>query len=182
MKIGITGSTCSGKTTLINYLNYRMDNLRTTVAILNERAMECPYPLNEKGGFRTQQWIMSQHIIKEYELQKRFPVVITDRTVFDGIAYLQIALHTHDELDFSTKVAEEWGKRFPYDYVIYLAPLTNVMPKEKVPYQLTLDKLLRTVISYNISHSKISYIPVDEKEARCENTYELIKLMIGEQK
>jgi hypothetical protein len=179
-KIALTGSTCSGKTTALYHLGLNLDNIRTEVGILHERAMECPYPRNENGGFITQHWIMSNHILKEYELQKRFDIVITDRTVYDGIAYLQIAKHTRPEIDFSIFMAQEWYKQFPYNFIFYFAPLTEVMKPERREYQRKLDMLLRTTISYNIRHDKIIYVPVMERIKRCEFVTSYIKKIIEE--
>jgi hypothetical protein len=182
MKIGITGSTCSGKTTFLNYLGFNMEGLRQNIEIVTERAMECPYPLNDKGGFRTQWWIQSNHIIKEYEASLRSKIIITDRTVFDGIPYLEIAFHNNEELDFIIKTAENWNKIYPYDFVFYFAPipLTNMNEYVKHKFQHEIDEKLRTIISYNINHDKIIYVPVQEKQKRCEDVFKTIQKLISE--
>lgn len=181
MKIGTSGSTCSGKTTFINYLQFYMEGLRNEIEIVSERALECPYPLNEKGGLRTQWWILSNHILKEIEAQKTAKVVITDRTVFDGIAYLQLAQHTNNDLDFIVKVAQEWASNNPYDYVLYFAPVTGIALSDHAQrFQAEIDKRLRTVISYNIPHNKIIYIPYDTKIKRCEFAFQVIKKILEE--
>jgi len=181
MKIGISGSTCSGKTTFVNYLQFYMEGLRNEIEVVSERALECPYPLNEKGGIRTQWWILSNHILKEIEAQRTAKVVITDRTVFDGIAYLQLAQHTHEELDFITKVAEEWGSKNPYNYILYFAPVTGIALSDHAQrFQIDIDKRLRNVISYNIPHDRIIYIPYDAKIERCEYAFKIIKKLIEE--
>lgn len=181
MKIGITGSTCSGKTTLINFLQFKLERLRQTIEIVPERAMECPYPRNRKGGFRTQWWIQSQHILKEFEAQNRVKVVITDRTVFDGIAYLKIAPHTIPELDFVINTAKDWNENFPYSYIFYLAPITNIGLKDGAKkLQSEIDEKLRTIISSNIEHNKIIYIPYQEKEKRCEYALKILVDLILE--
>jgi deoxyadenosine/deoxycytidine kinase len=172
MKIGITGSTCSGKTTFINYLMFNMNDLRKKVEIINERAMECPYPLNEKGGFRTQWWIQSHHIAKEYEASLRSEIVITDRTVFDGIPYLCIAPHTQKELDMTVKTATNWANLYPYDYVFYFAPIpVQGMNSYSIYFQKNIDEYLRTIISINIGKDKVVYIPYNNKIKRCEYAY-----------
>ena len=181
MKIGIEGSTCSGKTTFLNYLGFKADGLRKKIKIISERATECPLPLNEKGGMRTQLWIMNRHIEKEYDAQKECPIVITDRTVFAGIAYLQLGQHTIDELIFVTNVAYQWNKAFPYDYVLYFASIPELALSDGAQqFQTKIDKALRIIISDNIPHDRIIYIPYQLKEKRCENTFQILNKLIGE--
>lgn len=177
MKIALTGSTCSGKTTFLNYLGFKLSGLRTDIGILNERAMECPYPRNERGGFLTQQWILSNQIMKEYELEKQFPIVITDRTVFDVLAYIQVAPHTNAELNFATTIAKEWDKIHPYDYIVYFSPLTHVMKPERVELQLRVDRILRDTLTF-FAKAKIICVPVNEKEKRCEDVYNIVSKLI----
>lgn len=183
MKIGITGSTCSGKTTFINYLMFTMEGIRDKVEIINERAMECPYPLNDKGGFRTQWWIQSQQILKELEAKNRSEIVITDRTVFDSIPYLQIAPYTNEELDFVVKTAQNWNRFYPYDYVFYFAPIVRLALSDGAhKFQMNIDEKLRRILSYNIYHDKIIYIPYNKnKIKRCNLAYsELLHCINGE--
>jgi len=182
MKIGVTGSTCSGKTTFIDYLRFNLPDLRKKIELVTERASECPYPLNEKGGFRTQWWIQSQQIAKEYDVQGRADVVITDRTVFDSIPYLMISSHSIEELRFVTQVAKQWNELNPYNYILYFA----VIPKDRLNlsdgahiFQHRIDKNLRTIMSLNIDHKNIIYIPYQEKEKRCENVLQLLNKLIG---
>jgi hypothetical protein len=180
MKIGISGSTCSGKTTFINYLRFNMDNLRTDVELINERATECPYPLNDQGGFRTQWWIQSNQILKEYELSKRFKTIITDRTVFDSIPYLMISKYSNEELRMIIQVAREWNNTYPYDYVFYFAsiPIKPMNNHSALNFQENVDKNLRMILSLHIPHDHIIYVPVQEKIKRCEQTLEtLLKLI-----
>jgi len=179
MKIGITGSTCSGKTTFINYIAFNMDGLRKEVEIINERAMECPYPLNDKGGFRTQWWILTHHIAKEFEAQGRSKIIISDRTVFDGIPYLCIAPHSQKDLDMTIKTATEWSKLYPYDYVFYFAPISmSTMADGTLRFQREIDEHLRTIISNNIKHDKIIYIPYNTKIKRCEDAFKKLMSII----
>src|SRR3989337_1510953 len=90
-KGALIGSTCSGKTTALAYLIYNLGGLRTKVGIGNEVAIDCPYPLNEKGGFLTQWWILAHQIEREQRLSQWFPNVIMDRSVLDSIVYSFVA-------------------------------------------------------------------------------------------
>jgi hypothetical protein len=179
MKIGITGSTCSGKTTFLNYLGFNMNNLRKDIGLVTERAMECPYPLNDKGGFRTQWYIQSQQILKEYEFQQKNKIIITDRTVFDGISYLQIAPHNNQELDFIVNVANDWNKKYPYNYIIYFAPIIGLELSDGAEqFQKKIDKSLRAVIC-NRAINPIIYIPYQEKIKRCREVFDIIDKIVN---
>jgi len=180
MKIGITGTTCSGKTTFIDYLRFNLPDLRNKIELVTERAMECPFPLNEKGGFRTQWWIQSHQIAKEFEAESRTEIVITDRTVFDSIPYLMIGQHTEEQLSFVTTVAREWNAMNPYDIILFFAPISGLLTIGAQTLQDKVDRNLRTVISIQIPHENIVYIPYQTKLLRCENTYKLVKKLIGE--
>lgn len=182
MKIGISGATCSGKTTFLDYLRFNLPNLRKEIELISERAMECPYPLNNNGGFRTQWWIQSNQIQKEYEAQQRVKVVITDRTVFDAIPYLMISEHNEKELRMAMKTAKQWNELYPYDFIFYFAPIPIKGMSEYVAtkFQQEIDKNLRTVYSLNIPHEHIIYVPVQEKLKRCEQTYQTLIKIIGE--
>lgn len=180
MKIGISGATCSGKTTFLDYLRFNLPNLRKEIELISERATECPYPLNAQGGFRTQWWIQSNQILKEYEASQRVKTVIIDRTVFDSIPYLMISDHTEAELRMTVQTAKQWNEIYPYDYVFYFAPIPIQGMSEYVAtqYQQRIDENLRTVLSLNIPHNRIIYVPVQEKLKRCEQTLTtLLKLI-----
>jgi hypothetical protein len=179
MKIGITGSTCSGKTTFIDYLRFNLPDLRENIEIVTERASECPYPLNNKGGFRTQWWILSHHIDKEFIAQERAKIVVTDRTVFDSIPYLMTSSHTEEQLRYIITVARDWAIMYPYDYIMYFAPITTLKLNDGAHiYQGKIDEVMRSVMSLNIPHENIVYIPYAPKLQRCEDAFKIIKNLI----
>jgi hypothetical protein len=180
MKIGISGATCSGKTTFLDYLRFNLPNLRKEIELISERASECPYPLNAQGGFRTQWWIQSNQILKEYESSQRVKTVIIDRTVFDSIPYLIISEHTNDELEMTVQTAQNWNKLYPYDFVFYFAPIpiTGMSDYVATQYQHRIDEGLRAILSANIPHDRIIYVPVQEKLKRCEQTLKTLMKLI----
>jgi thymidylate kinase len=62
-----------------------------TVAVLMEVAKESPFAINKQTTPSSQMWIFTSQFQKELELMNRFHIVVTDRTVFDSIAYTKVA-------------------------------------------------------------------------------------------
>lgn len=159
MKGAIIGSTCSGKTTGIAYLITQLEGLRKKVGIGNEVAVDCPYPLNENGGFLTQWWILSRQIERESKLQSWFPNVIMDRSVLDSIAYAKVSLNNNkislNDFEQIRNTALSWMKLNPYDFFIYLTPLENCqLSKHARDFQMDIENSFQEIIS-SIINEKI---------------------------
>jgi len=121
MKIGITGTHSTGKTTLLNAL--RSEPLLRNYEVCDEVTRQIKswgFDINEAGTDVTQRLIMMKHI----ENIVLYEDMITDRTVLDGLVYTRW-LFEHDRISSDTFLyAEEvfdaiWDE---YDYMFWLRP------------------------------------------------------------
>lgn len=83
--------------------------------------------MNERGTAQTQFWIITAQILLEARLEKKFEVVILDRSVIDHLAY---ATWLHKKKRISKKALEamkdialKWIEISPYNKIFFLPPL-----------------------------------------------------------
>jgi deoxyadenosine/deoxycytidine kinase len=147
MKIGICGSHGVGKTTLMKLLKKEMP----TINLVTEAARECPYPINEKTGFQSQEWIFREQVRRELSVPID-DITISDRTVYDQLAYITYAYEhgniTYEECRMLERFISYWG--FTYDYIIYV-PIEFDMEKDGVrseneEYRKEIDEVIRDLL------------------------------------
>lgn len=85
--IAFSGTHGTGKTTQAYKLASQLKLKGKSVIVLDEVARECPFPINKESTDITQLWILSTQIRREIKLMGRYDYVITDRSIFDTIAY-----------------------------------------------------------------------------------------------
>lgn len=85
--IAFSGTHGTGKTTQAYALASKLKKMGKSVVVLDELARECPLPINKEATAATQHWILAAQIKKELKLMSRYNAVITDRCIFDTIAY-----------------------------------------------------------------------------------------------
>jgi predicted ATPase len=127
VKIALSGTHCSGKTTLTKTLEKKLAKKQFKVSCGWEVVRDCPFPVNEQGSGQAQIWIMLTQILTELQLEESAEVVILDRCVFDHLAYAKW-LHERErlfpnELAFLESIAENWSKTHPYNIIATLDPL-----------------------------------------------------------
>ena len=121
MLIGITGTHGTGKTTFLYKLAHDLKIRHSTksLGIISEVARSCPLPIfsaKSEASERAQMWILASLIREEISKAAKFDIVISDRTVFDVIAYTM-------EVD-QDLAAEMLGlvQRIHYDQVYFIRP------------------------------------------------------------
>jgi thymidylate kinase len=127
VKIALSGTHCSGKTTLAKTLEKKLAKKQFKVSCGLEVVRDCPFPVNEQGSGQAQIWIMLTQILTELRLEESAEVVILDRCVFDHLAYAKW-LHERERLSsnefaFLESIAENWSKTHPYNIIALLSPL-----------------------------------------------------------
>jgi GTPase SAR1 family protein len=103
IKIGITGTHSTGKTTFVENLAKvfidhdlkvgRIDNLA-------RRALALGFPILTEHTFESTLWIMAECMRQEAEASLICDIILVDRPVLDALGYLDAALEiTHRQLD-----------------------------------------------------------------------------------
>ena len=123
MKIGITGTHCTGKTTLLDALRY--ETRFAQYAFLPEVTRwvrEIGHNINEDGTDLTQELILMRHIHNFWMYDR----MITDRTMIDCYVYSKWLWH-QDKISQVTmdKVESAFLRsinEMSYDRIIYLSP------------------------------------------------------------
>jgi thymidylate kinase len=85
--IAFSGTHGTGKSSCAYSLASRMKRKGFSVVVCDELARECPLPINQAAGDLTQYWIIAAQMKREITLMDRYDFVISDRTVFDALAY-----------------------------------------------------------------------------------------------
>ena len=161
IKVGITGTHGTGKTSLINEWKRSLDKDRVNVYVVEEVARDCPYPLET---IKSQRWMWHEHYSREIDgAASGCKVILCDRTLMDNLVYLRHIINNssstcgEEAFTFLHAVTRVWMKT--YDQIIRL-PLnegwiTNsddeLRPKDLV-YAHEIDKLFDVMIGDYVTH------------------------------
>jgi len=85
--IALAGTQGTGKTTVAYEVCTELKKAGVSAVVMDERARECPFPINEIATNETQVWLIVSHIKKELELMKAYDIVVSDRSVIDPYIY-----------------------------------------------------------------------------------------------
>lgn len=120
MKISITGTHGTGKTTLSYNLAAYYKSLGKSVKIIQEVTRSCPFPINQKMTIEAAKWIYLEHAKKELEAMKN-QIIIGDRSIFDSFAYAEYFGFNEDKtlLNLRKIALEELDQ---YDKLIFVRP------------------------------------------------------------
>lgn len=93
MKIAISGSHSTGKTTFLDALREAVKPTELpTVAKLAPEARDHGFPILKNHTFESTLWLIVAGIKRELEFGLKHPVVLVDRPVMEAYAYLNAAL------------------------------------------------------------------------------------------
>ena len=151
IKVGISGTHGTGKTTLAFELAHRLkrENPEKEVTVIYEVARKQPFfgEINEQTTERSQGWIFHRQIIEEMEAERFADIIVCDRTVFDCLAYSQWA-GFFDLVNSCLPEALRWIKT--YNFIIYLEPHGVYHPihdgfrSTDKEFQMEIDGILRS--------------------------------------
>jgi nicotinamide riboside kinase len=179
IKLGLCGTHGTGKTTLIRELKKEIPRLN----LVSEAARDCPFPLNEKTNFRSQDWIFRTQVKRELDAALD-DITISDRTVYDQLAYIRYAYDegnvTWDEYLVLERHITEWGRT--YDFIFYL-PIEFAMEVDGVRspdefYREEIDKHVVDILREHVNPMFSCEIRGTLKE-RVEKTKAIILEMIS---
>jgi len=155
MKIALSGTHNCGKTTLLLDVYSKLKDLGyKSVGILPEIARICPFAINQETTFKSQYWILTQHIFYEIILQEKYEILLCDRTVVDNLAYANFANEVTKKIDtmnlmFLIDIAKKWYYLHPsYDLIFYLEQLSlekDGVRSTDISYQKQIDKSLKSI-------------------------------------
>lgn len=172
IKVAITGSHGTGKTTLVNELGLYWD-----IPVIHERARQFGdegFDLNHDATFETQLLMMLGQLADEDGLFGR-SALISDRTIVDYLAYIYHSHHRPnkqvlDSIEASVYHLLNPGMRRRYDYVFYLPadslPLVgdDLRPQD-VRYQLDIDATLRAYYKrYGIDLYEVQSVDLTDRK------------------
>lgn len=98
MKIAISGTHSTGKTTFLARLQASLGRSIPTVAGLPREAANLGFPILKEHNFQSTLWLMAAGMQRELEAGLRSPLVLVDRPVMEPAAYLLAALKFRGEM------------------------------------------------------------------------------------
>lgn len=159
MKIGVTGTHGTGKTTYAMNLvhQYKMEHPDKKVYLLQENILDCPFPVNKGGIVESQFWITSNTVQRELEASLKFDIIVCDRTIIDPIPYTYGV-----GLDIFATAMYEYYKHFlrSYDEIHQLHASREFIFNDGIrdidyDYRLEIDKRFCNMLD---SYEKSGYI------------------------
>lgn len=156
-KIGLCGTHSSGKTSVLRLLKKEYKN---GLNMVSEAARDCPFPINEKTNFKSQEWIFRTQIKREMD-SPLDDITISDRTVYDQLAYVMYALDRGNISYEEYKILEHhiltWATT--YDAIVYFPiefPLEDdgVRSKDE-KYREAIDLNIRAVLDLYADKTKL---------------------------
>ena len=182
--IGVIGSHCTGKTTLVKNLSKLFENDGYKVGIVTETARY--FPREELGKFETQYKITRLLVRRIDELIDTCDIILTDRTPLDCFAYTIYYMINNDwDPDLYEKIRDEWNFVFKitnnlYDLIIYSDNIDRIQIEDD-GFRLTdrksrnfVDIIIRTLL-----HSYRGRILIWRINMDTEMLYKYLKYKIG---
>ena len=124
MKISYTGTHGTGKSTsvykLANELKIRHPG--KTVGVFMDNARNSPFGFNKNTPKEAQLWIFTSQLLNELTLGNKYDIIITDRSIFDSIAYVKFFGFV-DLADKMLKLGMEYMNS--YDTIIFKTMVNN---------------------------------------------------------
>ena len=161
MRIGFMGASCCGKSTLVDAFHAKHSHFGKIKEVASA------YTELERSVFSFQQRIMELQILKEGEIRGD---LITDRTVFDNLAYCLWYYREHKYADPHTmtecmRLFDMHMRTEPYDYIFFVDEyfplenngIRNINPIQQRDIYLLLDGIAKTYGKiYNVKIERIT--------------------------
>ncbi len=169
LKVGITGTHGTGKTSLAHSLVGHLKELDFNAGHIREFVRDCPLPVGteKENSSAAQTWILCRQLIEELEAVHKYDILICDRTVIDNYAYFLWNLRTGrpaaEELQkIAAGIFESWANT--YDFVIKLpisVPLSaDGFRSTDLQWQREIDSIItELLVAKNVKHNVIKMAP-----------------------
>ena len=171
MKIAITGTQGTGKTSIINTLHGICRSQHKKTILVTEVADDCPFQINENATPKAQEWIFHEQMRRELAAHNADPdIIISDRSIMDNIVYFRRIVDKKHNLyqsqleeryEMLYAIAKEWMDS--YDYVVrmplnleWLQSGNNHNRSKDIAFAKEIDKIFDELIS--------DYVNITEEE------------------
>ena len=169
IKIGITGTHGTGKTSLAHSLVGHLKELGFNAGYIREFVRDCPLPVGteKENSAAAQTWILCRQLIEELEAVHKYDILVCDRTVIDNYAYflwnLRAGRPASEELQkIAASILDSWAHT--YDVVIKL-PITIQLSVDgfrstDMQWQREIDSIITEILAAkNVKHNTIKIAP-----------------------
>lgn len=169
LKVGITGTHGTGKTSLAHSLVGHLKELGFNAGYIREFVRDCPLPVGteKENSAAAQTWILCRQLIEELEAAHKYDILICDRTVIDNYAYflwnLRAGRLANESLQkIAAEIFENWAHS--YDIILRLPITVPLSPdgfrSTDMVWQKEIDTIIREILSAkNIKHHIIKIAP-----------------------
>lgn len=132
IKIGISGSHSTGKTTFIKRLEKALNDKSIKFKTVCDLATICPLPILRNHTIESTLWIASKGITDEVETEYKFDVVIADRPILDCWAYFNaVCKNRYEESNSKLQTLKSMISNWLPTYdIIYQTVINESIPIE----------------------------------------------------
>lgn len=171
MKITITGTQGTGKTSIINTLHGICRSQHKKTIVISEVADRCPYPINTNATPKAQEWIFHEQLRRELAAHNADPdIILCDRSIVDNIVYFKRIVDKKHNL-YQSQLEERWAMLYAiatewmssYDYVVrmplnlgWLRSGNNSNRSKDVVFAKEIDEIFDELVS--------EYVNITEEE------------------
>jgi len=160
-KIAVIGPQNSGKTTSLYRVGYEIKSNTKVIGMGHELARE-QMELT-KLGFLGQLTLLHRQMERELRLEEHYTNILTDRSVFDSIAYCK-QLHEEGRVTVSDfcmlcDMIDKWVTIHPYYAIIYLTPLPIEDDPQRGP---TKTNILKHQLEMNAQFEGVTHMIMEE--------------------
>lgn len=139
MKIAISGTHSTGKTTFIRKVTDELEKNGIGYIKISDLAVKCPLPILTEHTVESTLWIASKGMLDEIEAEHTSQIVIVDRPILDCWGYFQAVCKDKYSSDYPKLLAlVSMIKHWSYTYdIIY-----QTMLDESIPIENTKERIL----------------------------------------
>ena len=153
MKIAISGTHSTGKSTALRAVGSHLERSGYKVLMVSDLAIKCPLPILRNHTAASSLWIASSGVSQEIECEADADIVLVDRPIIDAWGYLMAATikPSHDSRALLTLEAliQRWMPSYDFVFSTQLDPSIKIENAKN----RDLDEVYRADVAHNIIES-----------------------------